>query len=343
MAFYDDENEYFCPNCDAILNDQPGFDPELGVWTCTECGQELYSDNIENTMSRFEGVIWHCDSCGKILNTQYGFSDTYGTWVCTECGFENSISEDNIYPSAKAYRRQLRHERFQNMMQSVFDEIERNLQSTSTPETTTPSSIPSPTQSAHKKSKILFVVAVLALSFFAFTIYYEAKALIQVGYSSVELTGQSYEIVEQLLVNSGFSYVHTSSVADLSPTELSKENLVTDIKIAWSHHFNASSYFPSNFPVNITYHTVKPILSPLSSKEAKTKTPEDLVQLFSDAGFINVKVEAIYDVITGWITPAGKIKSVSIGGQQTFDSTDSFRPDDEVVITYHTYKKDKAG
>lgn len=28
-------DEYFCPNCGATLNDQPGFDPNGGTWTCT--------------------------------------------------------------------------------------------------------------------------------------------------------------------------------------------------------------------------------------------------------------------------------------------------------------------
>ena len=26
-------DEYFCPNCGAILNDQLGFDPDAGTWT----------------------------------------------------------------------------------------------------------------------------------------------------------------------------------------------------------------------------------------------------------------------------------------------------------------------
>ena len=85
--------EYFCPNCNADLDDQYGFNPDLGVWTCTNCGELLYGDDIADTMDTFDGVVWFCDSCGAILNKQPGFYDYCDTWECTECGYENSISD----------------------------------------------------------------------------------------------------------------------------------------------------------------------------------------------------------------------------------------------------------
>lgn len=87
--------EYFCPNCQAILNDQWGFDPNGGTWTCTQCGQLLMDDDIYDG-DNYEGVAWYCDKCGALLNRQYGFSDNYGSWTCTECWHTNSITEDDI-------------------------------------------------------------------------------------------------------------------------------------------------------------------------------------------------------------------------------------------------------
>ena len=81
-----DDDEYYCPNCDAILNEQIGFDPNLNVWTCEICGQELYGDDIESTMHRFSNIVWHCDCCGTVLNKQSGFTDSCESWRCTECG-----------------------------------------------------------------------------------------------------------------------------------------------------------------------------------------------------------------------------------------------------------------
>ena len=87
--------EYFCPNCGAILNTQPGFDPDKGTWTCTVCGQTLMDDDVFDGDS-FEGVAWYCDNCGALLNRQHGFSDSYGSWICTECGHINGTTEDDI-------------------------------------------------------------------------------------------------------------------------------------------------------------------------------------------------------------------------------------------------------
>ena len=95
--------EYFCPNCDAILNDQPGFDPSEGYWKCTECGQMLTGDDIYDG-EYFEGIVWFCDNCGALLNKQSGFSDTYGSWLCTECYHRNSITEDDIFAIFNSFK-----------------------------------------------------------------------------------------------------------------------------------------------------------------------------------------------------------------------------------------------
>ena len=88
-------DEYFCPNCGATLNDQYGFDPSCGTWTCTSCGKLLMDDDVYNG-DTFEGVAWYCDDCGALLNRQSGFSDSYGSWRCTNCGHINGTTEDDI-------------------------------------------------------------------------------------------------------------------------------------------------------------------------------------------------------------------------------------------------------
>ena len=94
------DEEYYCPNCGATLNDQYGFDPDKGSWTCTECGQHLMDDDVYNG-DTYEGVAWYCDECGALLNKQSGFSDSYGSWTCTECGHTNGTTEDDIIDDDK--------------------------------------------------------------------------------------------------------------------------------------------------------------------------------------------------------------------------------------------------
>ena len=88
-------DEYYCPNCGATINDQYGFDPSCGTWTCTVCGKLLMDDDVYEGDS-YEGVAWYCDNCGALLNRQTGFSDIYDSWVCTECGHRNGITENDI-------------------------------------------------------------------------------------------------------------------------------------------------------------------------------------------------------------------------------------------------------
>lgn len=91
----EEENEYFCPNCNAILNKQKGFDPNKSTWTCKSCGELLMDDETYNGED-FEGVAWFCDKCDALLNEQPGFSDTYGSWICAKCKHRNSINIDSI-------------------------------------------------------------------------------------------------------------------------------------------------------------------------------------------------------------------------------------------------------
>ena len=89
----------------------------------------------------------------------------------------------------------------------------------------------------------------------------------------------------------------------------------------------------------VVYHSLKLSTAPITSKEAKGTNYTDVMDKFKDAGFINVKTNIIYDIITGWVTDDGEVKSVTINGDEDFDTYDEYRPDAEVVITYHTYKK----
>ena len=76
-------------------------------------------------------------------------------------------------------------------------------------------------------------------------------------------------------------------------------------------------------------------------KEAKGMNYTDVVEAFEDAGFINITVNIEYDIITGWLTDDGEVGSVTINGDKKFDSYDKYRLDAEVIITYHTFKKNK--
>ena len=89
------------------------------------------------------------------------------------------------------------------------------------------------------------------------------------------------------------------------------------------------------------YHTVELYSPPLTSKEAKGMNYLDVVEEFENAGLIKVTTVVEYDIVTGWLTDDGEVKSVTINGDKKFDSYDEYRLDAEIVVTYHTLKKNK--
>lgn len=169
--------------------------------------------------------------------------------------------------------------------------------------------------------------------------YYEYQKLIPIGYEEEALVGLEYNKVVEMLENSGFTYVTTEEILDLSLDEESNANLVTDIRLDEKPTFDEDTKYAYDKHIVVVYHSLKLSNAPITSKEAKGTNYNDVMDKFKDAGFINVKTNIIYDIITGWLTEDGEVKSVTINGDEDFDTYDEYRPDAEVVITYHTYKK----
>ena len=87
-SFYD---EYYCKNCDAILNEQPGFDPRDPAWKCRVCGDICTNALADAGKYKYPDMVWFCDRCNAFLSIQQNFRDDCGTWCCAECGYKNRI------------------------------------------------------------------------------------------------------------------------------------------------------------------------------------------------------------------------------------------------------------
>lgn len=66
-AISPDECDWHCDECDAYLNDQPGFTTATGEWICTECGavNDVTEDNILYISDDDgDGIPEGCAACG---------------------------------------------------------------------------------------------------------------------------------------------------------------------------------------------------------------------------------------------------------------------------------------
>ena len=85
----------YCPNCDANLTLQKGYDNSLPYWICRGCGEMLINPDVPSESD----IIWRCDRCGAFLNIQPGFTEEAGDFRCTECGFINNVNPETAYES----------------------------------------------------------------------------------------------------------------------------------------------------------------------------------------------------------------------------------------------------
>ena len=192
----------------------------------------------------------------------------------------------------------------------------------------------------HRKG-IAITILISVLVVLSLIGYYEIQKLIPMAYSSDSLEGLKYTEVVRRLKESGFSNVHTKEISDLTVSRDGEENLVTNVKLMFGDSFDENTKYPSNLWITVVYHTVELYAPPLTSKEAKGMNYLDVIDEFENAGFVNVTTVVEYDIVTGWLTDDGEVKSVTINGDKKFDSYNEYRLDAEVVVTYHTLKKNK--
>ena len=196
-----------------------------------------------------------------------------------------------------------------------------------------------------KKIKAFFLklslFLLLFIAIFTFYKYREKQKNKEIGISSSEAIGQDYRKITKKLEKAGFINIHTNPQYDLEIKEINSENTISKIEIHRETEFTASSQYPYDTPIEVTFHTLKKINVPFSAKSARKMDYEKLELMVREAGFVNVNTQATYDLITGWIFSDGTVDKITINGEDKFSKNSSYRPDAEVIIIYHTFKKNK--
>jgi len=192
----------------------------------------------------------------------------------------------------------------------------------------------------HRKGIAVFVCIVL-LGILTLIGYYQYSKLIPIGYNDEMLVGLSFEVVEDKLKNAGFTNVLTAAAEDLTLEQAELENVVFEVKIKDDNDFTKDKKSPYDTKIIVRYHSIAPVSSPFSSDEIDKRNYLEVQNQFQEAGFVNISLEPIYDVVLGWFASDGEIESITINDEDEFYKGKDYRQDDEVVIKYHTLKKNK--
>ena len=161
---------------------------------------------------------------------------------------------------------------------------------------------------------------------------------LKVGISSSECMSYDVDALCKHFDNQGFSYIYKRGLNDLRIESKSLNNSVYDVSINNNRLFIRDSKFPASSKIYISYHSMIKIKVPITSADAKGKKIYEIVNLFKDSGFYNVKTIAKNDNLLGFLKDEGDVENITIN-DAVYNYNDRFRIDSPVIITYHSQIK----
>ena len=81
---------------------------------------------------------------------------------------------------------------------------------------------------------------------------------------------------------------------------------------------------------------------PFSQTIAHKKDYQEVVSKIEAAGFTNVKVEPIYDLITGFLTKDGSVEEIRVDGTADYSPDKKYPKDIEIIVAYHTFASNEV-
>ena len=190
------------------------------------------------------------------------------------------------------------------------------------------------------KKLILLIIVVLSVSATAL-LTWRTNTMVTVGSSAKAMQGKDYITILEQLEHSGFTNVQLNELHDLLADEGEKEGTIESVTINGNPSFTQNDKYRRNSEIIISYHVMKQSSLPLSAQEFKGMDCEAAVQLLLEAGFTNVHFIADYDLLLGWISKENTVKSIAINANEKFTTDSIYRLDEEIVIHFHAFKRDK--
>lgn len=116
---------------------------------------------------------------------------------------------------------------------------------------------------------------------------------------------------------------------------------MTDITVEGHNFFNLNTKAKFDSDVIITFHKLKKTNLPFSYKEIKGRSGKEAAEAFKNAGFVNVEENVIKDLTFGWLKKDGQIDLITVGDNSRYKADEANRIDVRIVVTYHTFKRDR--
>lgn len=336
-------DEYFCPNCGATLNNQPGFDPNGGTWTCTSCGKLLMDDDVYDG-DTFEGVAWYCDGCGALLNRQPGFSDSYGSWKCTNCGHTNGTTEDDIVDDGPQCPRCGASLKGQYSFSDWSDDhtcsacgakLHRDYSSDTFEVVTEDEGPVCPRCGDHLKNQSLYSeidddwtceeCGAKLHRDYSFDDYEEVASEDDDDEEDIDDSPQYYHSPTYKQA-APYTEERGKSNVGHSPSAIKEEKIITDSELR-KKRVKAFIFKRKKIEIGYDY------------PELLRKNYNVVVTALHNKGFNNIKAIPVKDIYKGSCYQVGEVEQVVINGSSYFNEHDQVPYDSEIIITYHEKKE----
>ena len=348
---------WICDGCGEILDNQRGFTDKKGTWKCKECGYKniidesnIIIDNKEtknnkkknnkkktnNSKKKKEDTLFDNELEDDSFNSYE--SDIHNIDDLDEEDEDDDLDEDDDFgydylddTSYEEYEQILEERKKKKEILEKIDHEEERI-----------SSLNRKSWLRKNGKKVFYstiiTILVIVLIYSLLILFLFLNSLIKVGYDSKDLVGLKYTVVEDKLESHGFTNVNTKNIKDLKLKNRNKSGIVTEVIIGKKNKFNSRSKFLPDTEITIIYHTTIKYNPPITSKDAKGKQYSEIVELFKKAGFTNVKVKGMDDLVTGWINKEGEVSSITINSEKNYYEDDEFEQDASVIIKYHSFK-----
>jgi beta-lactam-binding protein with PASTA domain len=153
-------------------------------------------------------------------------------------------------------------------------------------------------------------------------------------FSDSEYVGQKREDIVNQLEQEGFINISVEPLAELEAEDLGRKGEVCKIEVDGSETFSKGTELDKNVAINITYYDAKKVAAPIAAEDCEKKDTNELVNMFQEAGFVNISVEIENDIDPEYSEETLR-NEISIAYDSSFGTTDSIPIDAEVKITSH--------
>ena len=94
-------------------------------------------------------------------------------------------------------------------------------------------------------------------------------------------------------------------------------------------------------PNKTEYSDIIELFSPCSNEDCLEKNKDDIISVFSEAGFFNITEQELADLEPTALEKEGTVEGIMIDGIKIFSAGQKFSDNSNIIISYHSVKKAK--